>query len=198
MKFGNKRVRAFTSQTGSKSWSEFCLKHHWNLAQNFATLPGRRWIKRVLAWQHLATTGAQTQWPPKIFLGYFDYKFLPLEEFTFMGGLCNWCRTLAFKPAWIFGVLQVLMYIGSSFTIFPLCLKQAAQWGIQGWHWHWHQCRMMNIAMHCGGWISNMRGHAELFVIILWYDTYQCITKNTRFHFPWQQKADVLSLQGIL
>ena len=46
----------------------------------------------------LATTQAQTQWPPKIFLGYFDYKFLPLEEFTltlplekftFMGGLCN-------------------------------------------------------------------------------------------------------------
>ena len=37
----------------------------------------------------LATTGAQTQWPPKIFLGYFDYKFLPLEKFTFMGGLCN-------------------------------------------------------------------------------------------------------------
>ena len=38
---------------------------------------------------NLATTGAQTQWPPKIFLGYFDYKLLPLEEFTLMGGLCN-------------------------------------------------------------------------------------------------------------
>ena len=88
----------------------------------------------------LATTWAQTPWPPKIFLGYFDYKFLPLEEFTFMGGLCNWCRTLAFKPAWIFGVLQVLMYIGCSFTISPLCLKQAAQWGIQGWRWRWRRC----------------------------------------------------------
>ena len=82
----NERVRAFTSQTGSKSWSEICLRHHWNLAQYFATLPGHRWIKRVFS---LATTGAQTQWPPKIFLGYFDYKFLPLEKFTFMGGLCN-------------------------------------------------------------------------------------------------------------
>ena len=52
-----------------------------------------------------------------------------------MGGLSNWCRILAFKPAWIFGVLQVMMYIGSSFTTFLLCLKQAAQWGIQGWRW---------------------------------------------------------------
>ena len=55
-----------------------------------------------------------------------------------MGDLFNWCRILAFKPAWIFGVLQTLMYIGNNFTIFPLCLKQAAQRGIQGWHWHWH------------------------------------------------------------
>ena len=37
----------------------------------------------------LATTGAQTQWPPKILLGYFDYKFLPPEEFALMGDLCN-------------------------------------------------------------------------------------------------------------
>ena len=37
----------------------------------------------------LATIGAQTEWPPKIFLGYFGYKLLPLEKFTFMGGLCN-------------------------------------------------------------------------------------------------------------
>ena len=29
------------------------------------------------------------------------------------GGLCNWCRVLAFKPACIFGFLQVMMYIGS-------------------------------------------------------------------------------------
>ena len=36
-----------------------------------------------------ATTGAQTQWPPKILLGYFDYKLLPLEEFAFMGDFCN-------------------------------------------------------------------------------------------------------------
>ena len=47
----NERVRAFTSQTASKSWSEICLRHHWNLAQYFATLPGHRWIKRVMAWQ---------------------------------------------------------------------------------------------------------------------------------------------------
>lgn len=33
-----------------------------------------------------------------------------------------------------FGVLQALMYIGSYFTIFSLCLKQAAHWGIQGGH----------------------------------------------------------------
>ena len=36
----------------------------------------------------LATRGAQTQWPPKILLGYFDYEFLSLEEFGFMGDLC--------------------------------------------------------------------------------------------------------------
>ena len=29
----NERVRAFTPQTGSKSWSEMCLRHHWHLAQ---------------------------------------------------------------------------------------------------------------------------------------------------------------------
>ena len=34
-----------------RSWSAICLRHHWNLAQYFATLPGHRWIKRVLAWQ---------------------------------------------------------------------------------------------------------------------------------------------------
>jgi len=37
----------------------------------------------------LATTEAQTQWPRKILLGDFDYKFLPLEELTFMGDTCN-------------------------------------------------------------------------------------------------------------
>ena len=42
--------RGFTSQTASKSWSEICLRHHWNLAQYFATLPVHRWIKRVMAW----------------------------------------------------------------------------------------------------------------------------------------------------
>ena len=48
----NDRVRAFTLQTGSKSWSEICLRHHWNLAQYFATLPGHRWIKKaLLSWQ---------------------------------------------------------------------------------------------------------------------------------------------------
>ena len=35
----NERVRAFTSQTGSTSWSEICLRHHSNLAHYFATLP---------------------------------------------------------------------------------------------------------------------------------------------------------------
>ena len=37
----------------------------------------------------LATIGAQTHWPPKILMGYFDHKWLPLEEFIFMGDLCN-------------------------------------------------------------------------------------------------------------
>ena len=64
-----------------------------------------------------STGGAQTHWPPKILLGYFDYKFLPLEEFTFMGDRCNWCCIVPCKPAWIFGVLQALMYIGKTFTI---------------------------------------------------------------------------------
>ena len=61
------------------------------------------------------------------------------ETCTGVGADLTWlCRILAFKSAWIFGVLQALMYIGSSFTIFPLCLeqkKQAAQWGIQAWRW---------------------------------------------------------------
>ena len=47
----NERVRVFTLQAASKSWSELCLRHHWNVAQYFATLPGHRWIKRILAWQ---------------------------------------------------------------------------------------------------------------------------------------------------
>ena len=47
----NERVRVFTWQAASKTWSELCLRHHWNVAQYFATLPGHRWIKRILAWQ---------------------------------------------------------------------------------------------------------------------------------------------------
>ena len=47
----NERVRVFTLQAASKTWSELCLRHHWNVAQYFATLPGHRWIKRILAWQ---------------------------------------------------------------------------------------------------------------------------------------------------
>ena len=42
--------RSYT-QAASKSWSELCLRRHWNVAQYFATLPGHRWIKRILAWQ---------------------------------------------------------------------------------------------------------------------------------------------------
>ena len=42
----NQRVRGFTSQqTAFKSWS---VGGHWNLAQYFATLPGHRWIKKVV------------------------------------------------------------------------------------------------------------------------------------------------------
>ena len=51
----NERVRVFTLQAASKSWSELwhelCLRHYWNVEQYFATLPGHRWIKRILAWQ---------------------------------------------------------------------------------------------------------------------------------------------------
>ena len=47
----NDRVRVFTWQAASITWSELCLRHHWNVAQYFATLPGHRWIKRILAWQ---------------------------------------------------------------------------------------------------------------------------------------------------
>ena len=44
-------VGSLALQAASKSWSELCLRHHWNVAQYFATLPGHRWIKRILAWQ---------------------------------------------------------------------------------------------------------------------------------------------------
>ena len=47
----NERVRVFTWQAASKTWSELCLRHHWNVAQYFATLPGHRWIKKIFAWQ---------------------------------------------------------------------------------------------------------------------------------------------------
>ena len=63
----NEGVRAFTSQTGSKSRSEICRA---SLDQEGFSL---------------ATTGAHTQWPPKMLLGYFDYKFVPLEQLTFIG-----------------------------------------------------------------------------------------------------------------
>lgn len=33
----------------------------------------------------LATGGAQTHWPPKTYLGLYDNKFVPFQEFTFMG-----------------------------------------------------------------------------------------------------------------
>ena len=33
----NERVRVFTWQAASKTWSENCLRHHWNVAQYFAT-----------------------------------------------------------------------------------------------------------------------------------------------------------------
>ena len=51
---------------------------------------------RVLAWQ---PQGHRRSGRPKY---SWDYKFLSLENFTFMGDLCNWCWILAFKPAWIF------------------------------------------------------------------------------------------------
>ena len=39
--------------------------------------------------------------------------------------------TMFLCPVRILSFLQTVMYIGNCFT-FPLCLKQAAQWGIQG------------------------------------------------------------------
>ena len=33
--FGMKRVRVFTSQAASKSWSELCLRHHWNVVAQY-------------------------------------------------------------------------------------------------------------------------------------------------------------------
>ena len=53
MKFSTSGMSVFGPSPckGSKSWSEICLRHHWNLAQYFATLLGHGWIKRVLAWQ---------------------------------------------------------------------------------------------------------------------------------------------------
>ena len=62
----NERVRGFTSQTASKSWSEICLRHHWNVAQYFATLPVHRWIKRVMVWH---PQGHRRIGRPKISLG---------------------------------------------------------------------------------------------------------------------------------
>ena len=78
----NERVRAFTSQTGSKSWSEICLRHHWNLAQYFATLPEHRWIKRVLAWQpqgHRRSGRPKYSWDTLI-TNFCRWKNLPSWE----------------------------------------------------------------------------------------------------------------------
>ena len=51
LRIWDERVQVFTLQAASKSWSELCLRHHWNVAQYFATLPGNRWNKKILAWQ---------------------------------------------------------------------------------------------------------------------------------------------------
>ena len=82
----NERVRAFTSQTGSKSWSEMCLRRHLEFGTVFRNTT---WASLDQEGCSLATAGAQTHWPPKILMGYFDYKSLTLEEFIFMGDLCN-------------------------------------------------------------------------------------------------------------
>ena len=83
----NERAWAFTPQIGSKSWSAICLRQ---TPLAFSTVfRNTAWASLDQDGLSLATTRAHTHWPPKILLGYFDYNFFPLDEFTFMGDRCN-------------------------------------------------------------------------------------------------------------
>ena len=94
----NERVRAFTLQAASKSWSELCLRHHWNAAQYFATLP--RWIRRVLAWH----PAGHKRSPPEILWGYYANNLLSVERSGFMGNGCYGSRLLEFVAARFFSI----------------------------------------------------------------------------------------------
>ena len=47
-----------------------------------------------------------------------------------MGHGCKGSWLMVFTAVWTFGVLRALVKTGCSFTIFPVWLHQAAQWGI--------------------------------------------------------------------
>lgn len=87
----NERVRVFTWQAASKTWSELCLRHHWNVAQYFATLPGHRWIKRILAWQ---PAGHKRVGRPK-----YCWDTM-LTNFCRMKGLASWQVTAMDADVW--------------------------------------------------------------------------------------------------
>ena len=96
----------------------------------FALLPDHRWLKRVLHWNPCGRTRVGR---PKHSWDSILGNLCRFKDWTFMeeGGLGS--RFAVFNASWVFRLLQALMYIGSSFTYVPLCLKQAAQSGMQGW-----------------------------------------------------------------
>ena len=54
-----------------------CSRHHWNLAQYFATLPVHRWIKRVMAWH---PEGHRRNGHPKYRWGSMIENFCRLKD----------------------------------------------------------------------------------------------------------------------
>ena len=78
-------------QAASKTWSELCLRHHWNVAQYFATLPGHCWIKRILAWQ---PAGHKRVGRPK-----YCWDSM-LTNFCRMKGLASWQVTAMDADVW--------------------------------------------------------------------------------------------------
>ena len=98
------------SQTASKSWSEICLRHYWNVARYFATLPVHRWIKRVMAWHpqgHRRIGRPKYRWDSMIenlpfFLSFFLSFFRPSESETTVLQRTRGDNTIihGYKPKW--------------------------------------------------------------------------------------------------
>ena len=87
-----------------------------NLAQYFATLPGHRWNKRVMAWQPQGRTriGRPKYCWDSMITNFCRLKNLPSWGITAIDPDL-WCSNL---PDFV-EFCNALMYIGSGFTIFP-------------------------------------------------------------------------------